>query len=372
MADPVPPTDRVSPTTAIPVERPVRPAAAPPPETHVDVDVAALGGDHRARSVSWGAILAGTVLGIGIMILLSLIGIAIGLAVADPAEPGSNAASVGIGSAVWFVLSQLVALFVGGYAASRLSANLGKQKAWLHGATVWALATIGLVYLAVSGTTAVVSTGFSAIQSAGSGIVSAAQAVIPDDASLPSLGASDAVIANLPQPVQNALRERGLSTDQIKRQARQAYRSVVSEREQSQALGTAGDVARDIVRSPSDALSDIEDGIDRLVGQGGTFSEEDRQQFLTEVQNRFGINEQEAETFVANVEQQAKQAADTATQALETARREATQAAQAATEAVSTAALWASIASILGLLAAVFGAAAGRRDEPVEEDYRRV
>ena len=364
--------DTVPPNTAIPVREPVAtPVRSGPDRVHIEENVHLGGvGGHRARSVSWGAIIAGSVIGVGVMILLSLLGVGIGLAAADPIEPGSNAAAVGIGAAIWFVLSQLVALFVGGYAASRLSANLGKQKAWLHGATVWGLATIALVYMAVSGVGTVVNTGFSAIQSAGSTVASAAQAVIPDDVNLPSLSnLSDTAVENLPQPVRNALDQQNLSTEQIKRRARNAFNAVVSERERAQVQSTAGDVAQDVISSPSDAIADIEDGIDRLVGQGGTFSAEDRQEFLTEVEQRFGITPQEAEEFVANVETQAKSAADQAGQALEEARTQAAQAAQTAAESVSTAAFWASVASLLGLGAAVFGAAAGRRNDPVEKDY---
>ena len=368
--------DTVPPNTAIPVREPVAHPVRTGPENVTVVEENVYGGGlggHRARSVSWGAIIAGSVIGVGVMILLSLLGIGIGLAAADPIEPGSNIASVGIGAAIWFIVSQLVALFVGGYAASRLSANLGKQKAWLHGATVWGLATIALVYMAVSGAGAVINTGFSALQAAGSTVASAAQAVIPDDVNLSSLGnLSETAIENLPQPVRNALDQQNLSSEQIKRRARSAFNAVVSERERAQVQSTVGDVAQDVISSPSDALTDIEDGIDRLVGQGGTFSEEDRREFLTEVEQRFGIQPQEAEEFVVNVETQAKEAAAQAEQALQDARQQAAEAAQAATEGVSTAAFWASIASLLGLGAAVFGAAAGRRDEPVEEDYDDV
>ena len=356
---------------ADPVIQPRQPVAgtAPvgAPTTIVDIDA---GGPGRmARSVSWGAIIAGSLIGVGVMILLSLLGVGIGLSVADPAEPGSNVAGVSIGAAIWFVLSQLVALFAGGYAASRLSANLGKQKAWLHGATVWAIATLGLVYLAVSGAGAIISTGFSALQSTGGAIASATQAVIPDDVDLPSFDAPDVALSSLPPSVQNALRRQGVTAENLKREARQAFNAVVSERERQQAQSIATDTVRDVVSSPSDAIADVEAAIDDLVGRGGVFSGEDRQEFLTQVEQRLGISPEEAEAFVANVETQAKQAADEAQQALAAARERAVQAAQAATEALSTAAFWAAVASLLGLIAAALGAAAGRRSDPVEEDY---
>ena len=366
------PSGTVPPTTAVPVARPVHETVhgtvRERPTTIVDVN----GGGGRgrtARSVSWGAIIAGSLIGVGTMIVLSLFGVALGLAVADPAEAGSNLGAVGIGSAIWFVLSQLVALFVGGYAASRLSAVLGSQKAMLHGATVWALATVALVYLATSTASSIVSTGFSALSNAGQGIASAAQAIIPEDANLPSFNAPDVALSSLPPRVQNALREQGVTADNLRAEARAAFNEVVSQRERDQAANVATNVVRDVISSPSDAIADVEAGIDRLVGRGGVFSEEDRREFVEVTQRRFGISPQDAETLVARWETRAKRAADEAQQAIATAREEAVQAAQAATEGLSTAAFWAGVASLLGLGAAVAGGAAGRRDEPVEEDY---
>lgn len=325
------------------------------------------------RSVSWGAIIAGSLIALGLTILLSLLGVGIGLAVSDPAEPGgANLASVGIGTIVWIVLTQLAALFVGGYAAARLSANMDAQKTMLHGATVWALATLFLVYLATSGVSSLVSTAYSGIQSAGSALSSATKALVPEDVDLPSFTAPDVALESLPPRVQNALRQQGITAQNLRAEARAAFNEVVSQRERNQAADVATDVARDIASSPTDAIADIEAGLDRLVGQGGVFSEEDRREFVEVTERRFGISAQDAETLVARWETQAKEAAAGAQQAVAEAREQAVQAAQTATEAVSSAAFWAAIVSLLGLIAAVTGGIAGRRKVPEDEEYGAI
>src|SRR4051812_28132784 len=70
----------------------------------------------RSR-ISWGAILAGGVLALAVYLILTLLGGAIGLSVADSVR-GSTLAT---GAAVWAIASIALALFAGGCVASQLS-----------------------------------------------------------------------------------------------------------------------------------------------------------------------------------------------------------------------------------------------------------
>ena len=89
--------------------------------------------------ISWGAILAGALVALATQLVLTLIGGAIGLATLDPATGDSpNGATLGIGAAIWLVVSSLIALFVGGYVAGRLG---GTFNGWLHGLATWATVT---------------------------------------------------------------------------------------------------------------------------------------------------------------------------------------------------------------------------------------
>jgi hypothetical protein len=84
--------------------------------------------------------------------LLSTLGLAIGISAADvgPGQ-GSDAKVFGIGAGVWAGLSLLIALFLGGMIASRVSIVVDRTVATTHGALVWVLTMLGVLYLASAG-----------------------------------------------------------------------------------------------------------------------------------------------------------------------------------------------------------------------------
>jgi len=95
--------------------------------------------------ISWGSIFAGAVVSLAIQLVLMLIGTAIGLATLSPATGESpSGSSLGIGAAVWLVVSSLIALFAGGYVAGRLG---GTFNGWLHGLATWATVTTATLIL---------------------------------------------------------------------------------------------------------------------------------------------------------------------------------------------------------------------------------
>lgn len=321
--------------------------------------------DAARRKVSWGAIIAGSVVAVAITILLGLFGAGVGFSAIDPATEADPLSGLSTGSAIWFVVAQLIALFVGGFVAARLSENLETVKAALHGVTVWAVATVVAVWLGASAVGSVASTAYSVVGGIASAARQAAGAVIPEDVELPDVSemtSLDLQMQDLPQEVRDALREQDLTLEQVRRELRTAYRDVISRRQQAQATDVAAQTAADVIRNPSDALQEIQQGVDRLFGEGGVISDEDRAELETQLQETLGLSADEAQAMVEDWAQRAEQAAQAAEDALAQAREEALQAAGAATDALASAALWASLASLLGLIAAAGGAAAGRRD----------
>src|SRR5437762_6452074 len=101
--------------------------------------------DRPFAHVSWGAIFAGAIIALATQLVLTLIGAAVGLATLNPAT-GENptGTTLGIGAAVWLVISSLVSLFVGGYVAGRLG---GTFNGWLHGLATWATMTMLTILL---------------------------------------------------------------------------------------------------------------------------------------------------------------------------------------------------------------------------------
>jgi hypothetical protein len=106
--------------------------------------------------VRWGPIVAGIFSAIATLLILSLLGVAVGLTAAagDPrsaAGATNEAGNYGVGAAIWAGLSTLIAFFVGGFVAGRNQGVLGKGSGWINGALVWAVTIPLLLWLASSG-----------------------------------------------------------------------------------------------------------------------------------------------------------------------------------------------------------------------------
>lgn len=97
-------------------------------------------------AIRWGAVLAGVVVGVSVQLVLTLLGIATGLTATDLSE----GETVGMGPLLWAGVSMLVAAFVGGYVAARMSGLKRKADGILHGAVSWAVTTILFASLATS------------------------------------------------------------------------------------------------------------------------------------------------------------------------------------------------------------------------------
>lgn len=73
------------------------------------------------KRISWCAVFAGVLVAIVTQMLLTLLGIGIGLGTIDPVQERNPAAGLGIGSAIWYIISSLLSLFLGGWVAGRLA-----------------------------------------------------------------------------------------------------------------------------------------------------------------------------------------------------------------------------------------------------------
>src|SRR5438270_2083707 len=101
--------------------------------------------DRPFGRISWGAVFAGAIIALATQLVLTLIGVAIGLATLSPAtgeSPSGNA--LGAGAGIWLVVSSLISLFLGGYIAGRLG---GTFNGWLHGLATWATVTMLTILL---------------------------------------------------------------------------------------------------------------------------------------------------------------------------------------------------------------------------------
>ncbi len=296
------------------------------------------------KRISWGAIFAGAIIAVGVTILLGLLGSAIGARAIDPAEAAAFE-GVGIGTAVWWIATSIVALAIGGFVAGRTSGQADRFSATAHGAATWALATIATLWLASSALGTVVNTATGAIttvaRASASVVGTVGGAVLPGD-------------VNLDLEAQQ-------TREAIRSEASQILRSAGITQEDAMAARNAAETAgENILRSPGDAGAEIDRLVDRLfTGPDAAFSPEEREQLVQTLATRAGVTPQEAETIARRWESQANTAMQNVSTTVSDVRDEAGKAGEQALDLVSTIAWYAFFASLLSLLAAVLAAGAG-------------
>ncbi|WP_151447146.1 hypothetical protein [Lacisediminimonas profundi] len=130
-------------------------------------------------AIRWGAVIAGVAVGISVQLALSLLGIATGLSVADVS---GGRAGLARGALIWAGFSMLVAAFVGGYVAARMTGLKRKADGVLHGVVTWSVTTLLFATLASSASGSFLGNMFSSVNS-GSVISSTASGNASDVAS---------------------------------------------------------------------------------------------------------------------------------------------------------------------------------------------
>lgn len=97
--------------------------------------------------VRWGPIIAGFAATMAVLILMSVLGAAIG---ATAVAPGETMVSTTFG-AIWGALSLIVAFFVGGWLAARTAGIGGQMTAIVNSGLVWAFTLLFLLFMAALG-----------------------------------------------------------------------------------------------------------------------------------------------------------------------------------------------------------------------------
>ena len=267
------------------------------------------------RRVSWAAVFAGVVLTLAIQLLLSMLGLGIGMTTIEPAAGAAGMPETGsfsMGAGIWWTISYMVALAIGGYVAARLAGVVVRGDGLLHGLLTWAFALLVSAYLVTTAVGTVMGGALNALGSVTSGVAQTVQQVAPEVA-----GAS------------------GLSADELRRQAENLLRPA------------------DQQASPEDARSQLVSALTTMAA-GGPQADQARQQAVSIIAQQAGIPEDQARQRLQQVEQEFAQTTQQVTQT-------ATQAAEATTNTVSSAAIWGTIALLLGAVAAAIGGRMGTR-----------
>jgi len=147
---------------------------------------------RAGRRVSWGAIFAGVVIAVAVQLLLGILGTGIGLSMVDPVEgttPGAT--GFGIGAGIYWLITTVIALGAGGYAAARLSGVTEKFDALSHGLVVWGVTLILTLYLLTSAVGGLIGGAFRTVGSVAGAAGATVGAVAPRAAQVAGIDARD-------------------------------------------------------------------------------------------------------------------------------------------------------------------------------------
>lgn len=285
------------------------------------------------RTVSWAAIFAGAVAGLGIHLVLTMLGLAIGAGMTDPITDENPIGTFSIGSAIAWGVSALIALWTGGWVAGRFAQYPSRGNGRLHGFLVWALATISIVVLLTTGTASAVG---GAAKIVGQGVASVGSAAAGATGGLADLA-------------KNAVQQNTTTVS-----------SFLDEALQTQPGRTAGAAGVRAKREIGFAMA-------RLFAPGSDIqNQENRAALVRALQEHGGLSETAANQALANWTASYEGMRADLAQAKEAAEQKARAAADRAASALSRAALWSFIAFALGAVVATFGGARGARSRPAQ------
>lgn len=276
--------------------------------------------------VSWPAIFAGTIIMLITLMLLSLLGVGIGLGAINPAEEADPMKGIGIGTLIWWVVSNLIAVFAGAYVAAHLTNVKYKLSGVFHGVLSWSL------YALIS---------FWAMTTAVGGIISGTGGMISKG--LTSMGSGVSELASTVGQGDN---------DKVK----QMIQDAISQEQPGDTTRKEFDidvaaVTQDVFFENGKLKTDVSrEEVKESVARHSTLSEQDVERATDVIVTKYEQARQQWQEVKPEVEQKAQQAAG----------------------AASKAAIWSFVALLLGVITAGIGGKAGEPDEILINDRKTV
>jgi len=273
--------------------------------------------ETKVSRVSWAAIFGGTLIMLITLMLLSLLGLGLGIGSINPMEEAQPMQGLGTGTLIWWVISNIVAVFAGAYTAAKLTNVSYKLSGILHGILTWSLYTLISFWLMTSAVGAIISGVGGAVSK-----------------SLSAVGAGVSEIPNLAEQVDseriNRLIQDALSENQeLDSQSGQEFDIDIQA------------VIQELFIKDGEINTEIErEEVERAVARHSTLSRADAVRA--------------SDVIVREYEQIRQQLQQLEQQARETGQQVA--------EAVSKAAIWAFIALLLGVITAAIAGKVGKPD----------
>lgn len=310
------------------------------------------------KGISWRAIFAGTVTALSLMLILNLIGLSIGLWSIEPTEENNPLSGLGTGSVIWWVISNLLVLFTGGFVAARLGLSFLNTNGIIHGVLTWALYTLFSAWLFTS----VLGSLISGVGTVVGGVLSTTGQVVQDEVAPIIKEQFD----NIELSLDDARDEfYSLLEDSGKSELDPEY--LESQAEQS------ADEVKEMSRQPSRADSKVEGIFSNTKNRfKQSFEEIDKQALVNILVERTDMTENEARQTVDNTLAEFERARNEFDEFLEETGENARIKAENIAEAAGDASMYLAIALILGVLIAALGGYLGvkfLREENIKNGY---
>lgn len=310
------------------------------------------------KGISWRAIFAGLVCVISISFLLNLLGLYFGFGNIDPAEESNPLSGLGTGTIIWWTVSNLIALFIGGYVAARVGVSFYHKSGIIQGLITWALyafISAWLVTSAIGGIISGVGNALGSVLSSGSDQQQQNQTQQMTQEQNQRLNIS---LEKAKQEFYSLLEDTGkpaLDPQRIENKAENVIET--AEQKVQTAAQRPGKIDAKVEQIFNKAKNEFENQFEAL----------DKEALVNVLTERTNMSEAEARSAVDNYVAQYENLRQETEQFLEQAKQKAQEAAGNITDAIGDAALYLFIALLLGAIVAAAGGAAGVKS--LRSDY---
>lgn len=312
------------------------------------------------NGLSWRAIFAGTLTVIAVSVLLNLLGLAAGLGSIDPATEQNPFSGIGTGALIWWVLSNLIALFCGGWVAGRAGRTASNNGGLIQGFLTWALYSIISIWLVTSAIGSILSGVGNVIGSTLSTAGNAVEQLASDSGNNQQNNSNQQAAISLDQvkrEVYSLLEDTGkqkLDPDQIEENVQE----VKTETKQEVNDGEMQSARAEIEEIFRNARNEFD----------GTFKALDQEALANVLSERTNMSKEEANRRIEQAQGQYQNIIQKAETQLQDLKENSAEAAEKASDSVASAAMWLAIALILGAITGALGGLAGAKK--LRHDYR--
>lgn len=324
----------------------------------------------RFSRISWGGVLAGALTALTISFLLNLLGFGIGLNAIDPLTDSQPFDGVGTGTIIWWILSNLASLFIGGLVAARTAGLPSATDGGIHGFLAWGIYLLVSIYFITS----IAGSIFSATGSLVSSIF--------------NTDSAKEVVINLKNAQKTSEENSQTSLNEIKEEIFQfverAERYNILPNDSSEELrqginkaeNTASQMIKDldlkdnIAEFVNDVSVDLDNNGDLNISVDGNKDYLEKEKIKEYLVQNTELSEQEINGVIEKWNKKIENTIDDIQEVYADAKQEALEISEDISDAVGKASIYLFVLLFLGALAAFFGGATGVPQLSVGEEHQ--